>query len=213
MICVQIPKLVDVNIKLTDLTKEEIENIFYFMKTKIEKYSRIKTYSNTLYKIETETGNYYMKIYETKEDQKVGYKLSNLYPLLLEKGLDIVPGIIKYDPSLSLINYPYLIITEIEGELLSNRINLMSEVEKGEFYYDLGVILGRIHSITFSEFGESMNCRDVDSFVEAGDKGPFKTWKEMHKEIINYRLSYFENTYFQDLIIPIQNYFEENLGG
>jgi hypothetical protein len=63
-----------------------------------------------LYSVETNKDNYFFKIYETKEEQKVGFKLSNLYPLLLENEIP-VPKIIKFDDTLSLIKYPYIIIT------------------------------------------------------------------------------------------------------
>jgi hypothetical protein len=94
--------------------------------------------------------------------------------------------------------------------MLCDEIDFLTEKNKLTFYYDFGKVISKVHSITFNEFGESFNCKDVTSFVEANNKGPFKSWKEMHNEIINYRLSYFKDTCFDNLIEPIKKYFEIN---
>jgi fructosamine-3-kinase len=189
--------------------KNKIIEIFKFMNVEIKKYSKIDTFVNKLYKVDTNKGNFFLKIYETKEEERVGFKLSNLYPLLLKEKIP-VPKIIKYDSSLTLINYPYLIMTEIKGEMLWDKIDTMSEKDKLSFYYDFGKVLSKLHLITFDQFGETFNCIDVTSFVEANNKGPFKSWKEMHKEIVEYRLSYLKGTYFDNLITQIKKYFNSN---
>ena len=189
--------------------KQEINNVFESIGINVKNYSKIDTYLNKVYRVKTDKGNFYLKIYETLEEKKVALKLSKLYPLLLKKGIP-VPKVIKFDDSLNLIKFPYLVITEVEGEMLCDKILLMSNEEKISFYHDFGITLGKIHTITFNQFGETFDLKTIEPFIEANDKGPFKIYKEMHKEIVDYRLEYFKDTYFEDLINPIKNYFSQN---
>lgn len=188
---------------------EEIETIFSSLGIKVNKVTHIKTLANFLVKVETNKGNYFLKIFNNKIEAKTGYKLSNLYPMLLEKDVP-VPKVIKYDDSLELVEHPYLIITEIEGQMLCEVIETMSNDEKVSFYYELGKLIGKFHSITFDKFGETFDGKTVEGYNEANGKGPFDTWKDFHKEIINYRLNIFKNSNFEDLIDPITAWFDKN---
>ena len=58
-----------------------------------------------------------------------------------------------------------------------------------------GIVVGKAH-----ELGVAKDIK----------KGPFKTWKEMHREIIKSRLYYFKGTEFAPLISPIKKYFKDN---
>ena len=129
------------------------------------------------------------------------------YPLLSKKGIS-VPKVLKFDDSLNLIKHPYLIISEIEGERLSDSFGKLLKDELSSSYYELGKIIAKIHSFSFEAFGETYDGKTVTGFSEIGGKGPFKSWKEMHKEIVDHRLSYFKGTYFQDLIEPIRLWFK-----
>tara|TARA_Y100000310_G_C20550432_1_gene747778 strand:- start:51 stop:1049 length:999 start_codon:yes stop_codon:yes gene_type:complete len=188
---------------------EEVRIIFDSLNIKVNNIIKVKTLSNFLVKVETNKGNYFLKIYDNKRESKTGYKLAHLYPLLLKHNVP-VPEVLKFDDSLNIVKHPYMIITEIEGEMLCDVINNMSDKEKTSFFYELGKIIAKIHSISFDKFGESFDGKTVESFSEANHKGPFKSWKEMHNEIINYRLSFFKGTYFEDLIKPIRTWFKKN---
>ncbi len=187
---------------------DEIKKIFNSLNLNVQNVTKIKTLANFLVKVETNKGNYFFKIYDDKREAKTGYKLAHLYPLLLENNVP-VPKILKFDDSLKIINHPYLIITEIEGSMLCDVIKKMNDDKKMLFFYEFGKIVGKIHSITFKKFGEILDGKNVESFNEANNKGPFDNWKSMHKEIINYRLNIFKNSYFEDLIEPITSWFEK----
>ncbi|PIN81975.1 hypothetical protein COV11_00370 [Candidatus Woesearchaeota archaeon CG10_big_fil_rev_8_21_14_0_10_30_7] len=187
----------------------EIRTIFESLDLTVNNISKVKTLANFLVRVETDNGNYFLKIYDNKSEAKTGYKLAHLYPLLLEKNIP-VPKVIKYDDSLKLVKQPYLIITEIEDQMLCDVIDTMSKEDKIYFYYEFGKIIAKIHSITFDKFGETFDGKTVQSFTEANDKGPFDNWKDMHKEIIKFRLNIFRNSSFEYLIEPIASWFEKN---
>ena len=188
---------------------DEVRIIFNSLNIQVHKITKVKTLSNFLVKVETNKGNYFLKIYDNKREANTGYKLAHLYPILLKNDVP-VPEVLKFDDSLKIVKHPYLIITEIEGEMLCEVINKMNNKNKISFFYEFGKIIAKIHSITFNKFGETVNGKTVESFSEANHKGPFKKWKEMHKEIINYRLSIFQDSYFEDLIKPIRSWFKKN---
>jgi fructosamine-3-kinase len=188
---------------------DEIRTIFESLDFTINNISKVKTLANFLVKVETDKGNYFLKIYDNKIEAKTGYKLAHLYPLLLEHNVP-VPKVIKYDSSLKLVKHPYIIITEIEGQMLCDVINNMVRDDKILFYYEFGKTIAKIHSITFDEFGESFDGVTVDKFTEANNKGPFDNWKDIHEEIIKFRLNIFRNSSFEDLIKPIVSWFEKN---
>jgi fructosamine-3-kinase len=188
---------------------DEIKNIFNSLNIKVNKIIKIKTLANLLFKVETNKENYFLKIYNNKIKTKIGYKLAHLYPFLLSNNIP-VPTVIKYDDSLKLIKYPYLIITEIKGKMLCDVIDNMNNSDKNSFYYELGKILAKIHSITFDKFGETFDGKTIQKYSEANNKGPFDNWKDIHKEMIKYRLSIFKNSKFEDLIEPITSWFKKN---
>jgi fructosamine-3-kinase len=188
------------------ISNAKVKEIFDMLKIKINSITKIDTLSNFLLKVETNKINYFLKVYDNKREDKTGHKLAKLYPFLLKNNVP-VPKVLKFDDSLKIIKHPYLIITEIEGKMLCDSIN---KKEMNSFYYDLGKIIAKIHSITFDKFGETFDGEKVIGYSEIDHKGPFNSWKEMHKEIINYRLSYFKGTYFEDLIQPIKAWFKKN---
>ncbi len=173
--------------------------------------SKVDTYANTLLKVETEKKTLFLKIYDDDKKAKVGYKLAHLYPLLSSKGI-AVPEVLRYDDSKELIQRPYLIMTAVQGRMLSDAIADMGPAEEISFFGKLGNMTARLHSITYDRFGETIDGNEVGGYIEANDKGPFTTWKDMHKEIINYRLNIFKDSPFGDLINPISSWFEENSG-
>jgi fructosamine-3-kinase len=191
------------------VTDSQVKDIFKALNLNVNKISKINTFANFLLKVKTDRGNYFLKIYTAKHEVKTGYKLANLYPFLLKQNLP-VPEVLKFDDSLKLIEHPYLIISEIKGEMLSDGICKLNRTELLEFYFDFGETVAKIHLISFDKFGETFDGVEVKSASEIGGKGPFGTWIEMHKEIVSHRLSYFKGTFFENLIVPIKSWFEEN---
>lgn len=188
---------------------DAIKKIFYDLGMSVLSVKEVKTFSNYLVSVRADTGNYFMKIYTSPAEARTGHKLSYLYPLLAKHDVPM-PKVITYDDSLTHIEYPYVIVTKAEGEMIGSVIKDMSEDEKRLFYYDFGRITAKIHSITFDTFGETCDGEKVKGYSEANNVGPFKTWKDMHKEIINYRLRFFKNSAFEDLVQPIASWFDEN---
>jgi len=188
---------------------DEVKTIFQSLNINIENIARVKTFANFLVKVETDKGNYFLKIYDNRKEAKTGYKLAHLYPLLLKKSIP-VPEVVKFDDSLKLVKHPYLIVTEIKGEMLCEVIGAMSDNDKIAFYYEFGKLIAKIHLITFDKFGEVFDGKTVEGYSEANGKGPFSSWKETHKEMVDYRLSIFQDSYFEDLIEPIRFWFDKN---
>ena len=191
------------------VNNKEVHKIFQSLGLNVERIEKIDTLANYLTKVQTNKGNYFLKVYKNAEESRTGYKLSNLYPLLLNYNIP-VPQILKYDDSLNLIMHPYLIMSEVEGDMLYNSINTMNKETKYKIFNNLGKILARIHSINFDKFGETFDGKKVQGFSEIGFKGPFDKWKNMHKEIIKYRLSLFKDSSFEEFIKPTTKWFEKN---
>ena len=84
-----------------------------------------------------------------------------------------------------------------------------------------GDFLGRMHSLTFDQFGDVAE-REGEVAVgaarelaaEAGNRriGPFSTWREMHQEIVRGRLAFLSRTEFHDLIKPMEAWFDKSEG-
>lgn len=177
---------------------QEIKKIFADTGLEVKEFSNIETFYNSVTKIHTDKGNFFVKKY----NDRTGYKLSNLYPMLEKQGLP-VPRVLKYDDSCQIINQPYLIISQVNGKMLcATELN-----DEKQFYYDLGQILARIHSITFGSFGETFDGKTIENYQGIR---PSKTWKGMYEEIIKKRLQNLEKSDFEDLIKPINEWFQKN---
>ncbi len=190
-----------------EINDTKVKKIFNNLNLKVKEIIKINTYSNFLIKVKTDSGNYFLKVFTNQKENKIGHKLSYLYPLLSKKNIP-VPDVLKYDNSLQVLSHPYLIITEVKGKMLGESIDRFKGQDLKEFYYEFGKVVAKIHSITFQEFGETYDGKIVKGFSEIGDKGPYKNWKEMHSEIINSRLDIFRGSSFEDLINPIKEWFE-----
>lgn len=185
--------------------ERKIKEICLELGIKIENLILIKTFQNIVYKISSKQKNYYIKIYTSKDEKTTAFKLSKIYYQLYKKGV-LVPKVIKFSYIDSL---PYLVLSEIKGDMLKDKINSFSKQEGLNFYSQLGEQVAKIHAFTFSDFGE-FDGKRVTEFNEANDNGPFTNWKYMHNEIISYRLSFLKNTDFEDLIVRFENYFRNN---
>ncbi|MFP4423729.1 MAG: phosphotransferase [Candidatus Woesearchaeota archaeon] len=143
---------------------------------KVLETEHIKTYSNKVFRVKTDKGNFFLKIFD---DENEAYKLSKLYPMLLERGVP-VPEVRHYHKN-------HLVMSEVPGKML------VEALAGEETYHELGLIITRIHSITFDRFGEP-------------DTG-FARWKDMYNEILDKRLK----KVFPDLIEPIRNWFDKKM--
>lgn len=186
------------------IADDDIVRIFELLEISVINITRINTFANILFKVKTNKGNYFLKFYEAGD--ATGKKLASLYSLLLDKKIP-VPKVIKYDDSSEVVKCTYLITAEVEGQMLCDMT--MSDSEKEFLYYDFGKIVSKIHSITFDIFGDTFDGKTVEASAEANNTGPFNTWKDMHREIINYRLRILENSVFADLIEPISAWFDK----
>jgi Ser/Thr protein kinase RdoA (MazF antagonist) len=164
---------------------------------------KVETYRDQVYRLETDQRAYFMKIFTDTRNDYLCEKLVSLYKLLADNNVP-VPDVSHYDLSSSIIGSPFVILSEAEGEMME-----AARPTELSFYEDLGRTLGKIHSITFDSFGESIDGKTVGKPHELGS-GPFNTWKEMHEAIVKFRLGYFKGTAFDDLITPITDYFQRN---
>ncbi len=190
------------------MNEDVVKKIFNTLDLAVISSSRIKTLSNYLYKVKTTQGNYFLKIYFV--DSRKAFKLANLYDLLSKKGV-LVPSVLKYDESCSLIEYPYLILSEVEGDLLIDVFQSFSRSDLERFYYDFGRVVGNIHSIKFDKFGECFDGKNVEGYSFIDFKGPFDSWKDFFREIIKKRLSVLKNSELDDLVDPLKSWFESKL--
>ncbi|MFP4401769.1 MAG: phosphotransferase [Candidatus Nanoarchaeia archaeon] len=187
----------------------DIKSIFNNLNYNVIDYEKILTLANSVYKVFTQDGIFFIKIYESLNEQDIGFKLFHIYSLLSKHEIP-TPQVIIYDNSSTQIKNPYIILREVEGKPIKEVITTLSEIQKLELYSNLGEVVGRIHSITFDMFGESLDMKTVGKSNEANKKGPFHSWIDMHREIINSRLKLFRNSSFEDLIKPIQYYFKNH---
>jgi fructosamine-3-kinase len=185
-----------------------VKKIFDDLNLDVINLGRIKTLSNYVYKVKTNKGNYYLKIYVS--DSKKAFKLANLYDLLSKNGV-LVPSVLKYDESCSLIKHPFLVLSEVQGDLLVDVFESFSRTNLERFYYDFGRVVGKIHSIKFDKFGECFDGKTVEGYSFIDFKGPFDSWKDFFMEIIKKRLGVLKNSELDDLVEPMRSWFESKL--
>lgn len=183
---------------------EFISDIFSF--TTVQKHTRIKTFENQVYEVICTDATYFLKIFDSVDQAKLGEKVASLYPFLEQKGL-LVPKVIYFS---QFKDSQYLILSQANGTELRHVLLKMTDGEKETFYFDFGRNVALLHSITNSQFGDTTDGKNALPFLESNNKGPFSDWKSMHTEMIQYRLSILEHGYFDTLVNPIQNWFAQN---
>ena len=147
---------------------------------------RIPTYANQVY---YKDGTY-IKIFDHAWEARKA--------TLVYKVLDDIPV-----PRILKSGRNYIVMKEIKGKTLAK-----AKYDKKKIAAQLGTIIAKIHSRTYSKFGD-LSGRGVGKSQEI-NAGPFEKWKEMHRAIVKNRLKYFKNTKFEHLIKPIQKYFRQN---
>lgn len=142
-----------------------------------------------------------------------------VYRLLKDNGIS-VPTILKTDITKSLIPFNYVISNRLDGSVMSDIYDSLTQEEKVVLYKEFGQIVGRIHSITFDRFGDVEErddkvvvgpAHEITDVSDTLNSGPFGIWKDMHDEIVKARLHYFKGSAFEDLITTIEKYFQENI--
>ena len=192
--------------------KELISN--YKKDLKIIKFEKIKTFVNEVYFIETNSEEFFLKIFTDKNQKYVAKKLNIIYNLL-EKEKIKAPKILTYIDDLKIFKFPVLILSKIEGTEYINVEKELSKKNKKIILKDLGIELGKIHSIIFDKFGDVYSKNKVVPYKELlnnkiSNAGPFKIWIQAHKQIRASRYSEIKNSKIEKLIPPIEEYFKNN---
>lgn len=145
-----------------------------------------------------------------------------VYHLLRGQGIP-VPNVLKADLSRSLFPFAYVVSERLPGGTLSKRYDAMTAAQRCHVYGQLGDFLGRIHSVSFEEFGDVRErsgsvtvgpARELEEGMDAGavHSGPFNIWREMHRQIVRWHLLFLEQTEFFDLVAPLDAWFREHEG-
>ncbi len=203
------------------VSNEKIREIIhsYYKSYKIKKIFAIKEgVANPVFIIETQKTDVVLRIFNPITGDWKASKEESVYELFIKHNIPC-PIILKTDISKKLIPYNYVISKRLTGNALDKVFSNQSMSSKLKIIKELGKYLGKIHSINFNKFGDI--TKKGDNFIvgpahELSDvskkikSGPFLSWKDMHREIIKSRLYYFKNTEFEDLIKPINDYFDAN---
>ena len=107
------------------------------------------------------------------------------------------------------------------GITLASAYPNLHDAEKRGLYRQLGDLLGRMHTLTFDQFGDVAEregeavagpALELAEEAESRNTGPFGTWREMHREIVRGRLAFLSRTEFHDLTEPIKAWFDMSDG-
>lgn len=175
---------------------------------------KIFSYSNLIFDVRTDKDDYVIKVYTNDEDVWKAQKEDAIYTIFRKKRIP-APHIVGLDSSKSVLPYTFVLMTKIPGNPFSDCFDLIELDKKIAIYRELGDLLGRIHSITFESFGDikpsngELLVGPMRELIDS-NKGPFRTWGEMHLEIVKYRLNHFRGTNLENLVEPVLNYFREN---
>lgn len=133
------------------------------------------------------------------------------------RALDIpAPVVLVVDASRTVAPFTYSLSARVEGRAWSDVHASLDDDQNTHHYGQLGFYLSRLHANTFAQFGD-VHCRNGDLVVgsayEPGEaRGPFTTWRLMHREIVNSRLRLIHGTAFEDLAPWIEDYFARTDG-
>ncbi|MBA3379682.1 MAG: phosphotransferase [Chloroflexia bacterium] len=140
----------------------------------------------------------------------------------LMRDLDIpAPAIRLVDTSKRVVPFTYSLSDRITGEALSRALPSLSVEDTWCIYTHLGDCLGRLHATTFDRFGDVRRensdfvvgpAHELGRDVNGHAPGPFATWLEMHRAIVEHRLNLMRGTAFEDLVPRIACYFEKHDG-
>ena len=172
--------------------------------------------TGSVFVLGTDQGGFILKV---SQEPGFDWKLSKerlVYGQLLSQNVP-APRVLVRDLSRSLVPFAYTLSECLPGITLSQAYSDMDAGTKIDVYHQLGDFLGRMHSLTFDRFGDSTEQKgeivagpafELAQESLTGNVGPFTTWREMHREIVQGRLSYLSRTEFGDLTGPIGRWFE-----
>ena len=110
-----------------------------------------------------------------------------IYALLLSQSVPL-PKLLKTDLSRSLLPFAYVLSERLPGTTLGTSYENLTAVQRSALYRQLGDYLGRMHTLSFSTFGDIAERRHVLATpITARRKQPFPRafcdWLEMHRQI------------------------------
>lgn len=120
--------------------------------------------------------------------------------------------ILRIETSKRVVSFIYSLAERRPEMPLSDVSTALGDADFASIYATLGDYLGRLHSMTFGQFGDidgSANglalaaLRQVASAAPSADDGPFATWSEMHWQTVRARLATMKGTAFEDLTPPL----------
>lgn len=182
------------------MKEKEIQELCEQNGVHVRSVERLPILVHPVYKIKSEE-TYFLKIL----DSCVGYKLASLYPVLADKGLPVPEVVFSEEVSGKFA----ILLRSVSGEALVDCEDNLSQEDTLRIYEHLGSIVASIHSVSFDRFGETKDGLTVDEYSELA-KGPFSTWLEMHKEIIEHRLKNLIDSPLEEFIEPIREFFRNN---
>ena len=167
--------------------------------------------SASVFVLETVQGRFILKVSQDLADDWKPAKERIVYRLLRRQGVP-APNLLLADCSRRCVPFAYTLCERLPGMTLSSAYSGLSDAGKRGIYRQLGDLLGRMHSLTFAQFGDvaeregEVAAGPAPELAEAstsGELGPFATWREMHREIVRGRLAFLSRTEFHDLTGPI----------
>ena len=205
--------------------RNKVEKI---LKEKITTFSKVKTYSNQIFRLETSSKILYCKVFTLKEEHHLCKKNQLFFNFLQHKRIPCPEVIHTYYPGKKqeIGPNPFIILSELPGDNLKtllhiNQNSLYNHPEKlNQIYYSFGEYTGRIHSNNFSEFGE-LNVKDdnqsefVVGPVQISNpvvrEGPYKDWSLYFKQILSSRISKVNHPIVNEIIPQLEQFIESEL--
>ncbi len=177
--------------------------------------------SGSVFVLETDQGDFILKVSQDPSNDWKPIKERIIYRLLQRQGIP-APNVLAADRSRLLVPFTYTLSERLPGVTLASAYPCLHDAEKRGIYRQLGELLGRMHALTFDQFGDVAEregeaaagpAHELAEEAEDRQIGPFPTWREMHREIVRWRLAFLSRTEFHDLTKPIEAWFDhhENL--
>ncbi|MBA2470341.1 MAG: aminoglycoside phosphotransferase family protein [Chloroflexia bacterium] len=173
---------------------------------------------NDVYFLTTSRSDLVLKAFDDEAGAWKPHKELAICSLMRE--LDIPsPSVLLVDSTKTIVPFIYSLSERIDGDVYSDVLSSLSVDENRRIYRQLGDYLGRLHLTTFSRFGD-VRCQDGELVVGPAHEldrdaagrlqGPFATWLDMHREIVNTRLKLMRGTAFADLVPRIGTYLQNH---
>ena len=173
--------------------------------------------SGSVFVLETDQGDFILKISQDPAEDWKPVKERLVYDLFRSQGIP-APNVLAADRSRCRVPFAYTLSECLPGVTLTQAYPDLSDAEKRGIYRQLGDLLGRMHSLTFDQFGDVAErggeviagpAHELAEDAEGRSIGPFATWREMHREIVRGRLAFLSRTAFHDLTEPITAWFDK----